>query len=165
MLFEQRLVHGAQQNKDTDQDDDPGDGAGQDIDGCFHQGITGHDGVCAAEVGLADDAQNQTEDHGRAVELAGGEDEADEAGDGHQDTMNQFYNQMFNPTYVNQSFYQSIPSQTMWQYQQDQNAEVQKAVKATRDLCEAVNKLDAEHQQQAFYACLMVLASELGWNN
>lgn len=52
--------------------------------------------------------------------------------------MNQFYNQMFNPTYVNQSFYQSIPSQTMWQYQQDQNAEVQKAVKATRDLCEAV---------------------------
>ena len=84
MLLEQRLVHGAQQNKDTDQDDDPGDGAGQDIDGCFHQGITGHDGVCAAEVGLADDAQNQTEDHGRAVELAGGEDEADEAGDGHQ---------------------------------------------------------------------------------
>ena len=29
--------------------------------------------------------------------------------------MNQFYNQMFNPTYVNQSFYQSIPLQTMWQ--------------------------------------------------
>ena len=52
----------------------------------------------------------------------------------------------------------------MWQYQQDQNAEVQKAVKATRDLCEAVNKLDAEHQQQAFYACLTVLAGELGWN-
>ena len=74
--------------------------------------------------------------------------------------MNQFYNQMFNPTYVNQSFYQSA----MWQYQQDQNAEVQKAVKAMRDLCEAVNKLDAEHQQQAFYACLTVLAGELGWN-
>lgn len=54
--------------------------------------------------------------------------------------MNQFYDQMFNPTYVNQSFYQSIPSQTMWQYQQDQNAEVQKAVKAIYDLCEAVNK-------------------------
>ena len=78
--------------------------------------------------------------------------------------MNQFYNQMFNPTYVNQSFYQSIPSQTMWQYQQDQNAEVQKAVKATRDLCEAVNKMDVQHQQQAFYACLTELAGELGWN-
>lgn len=72
---------------------------------------------------------------------------------------------MFNPAYVNQNFYQSIPSQAMWQYQQNQSAEVVKAMKATHDLCEAVNKLDAEHQQQAFYACLMVLASELGWNN
>ena len=77
--------------------------------------------------------------------------------------MGQFYNQMFNPVYVNQTFYQSIPPQTMWQYQQNQNVEVQKAVKATHDLCEAVNKLDAEHQQQAFYACLAVLAAELGW--
>ena len=76
--------------------------------------------------------------------------------------MNQFYDQMFNPTYVNQSFYQSIPSQTMWQYQQDQNAEVQKAVKAIYDLCEAVNKLDAEHQQQAFCVCLGIIAAELG---
>ena len=77
--------------------------------------------------------------------------------------MNQFYDQMFNPTYVNQSFYQSIPSQTLWQYQQDQNAEVQKAVKAIYDLCEAVNKLDAEHQQQAFCVCLGIIAAELGW--
>ena len=77
--------------------------------------------------------------------------------------MNQFYDQMFNPTYVNQSFYQSIPSQTMWQYQQDQNAEVQKAVKAIYDLCEAVNKLDAEHQQQAICVCLGIIAAELGW--
>ena len=77
--------------------------------------------------------------------------------------MNQFYDQMFNPTYVNQSFYQSIPSQTMWQYQQAQNAEVQKAVKAIYDLCEAVNKLDAEHQQQAFCVCLGIIAAELGW--
>ena len=66
--------------------------------------------------------------------------------------MNQFYDQMFNPAYVNQNFYQSIPPQAMWQYQQSQNAEVQKAVKAT------------QHQQQAFYACLTVLAGELGWN-
>ena len=51
----------------------------------------------------------------------------------------------------------------MWQYQQDQNAEVQKAVKAIYDLCEAVNKLDAEHQQQAFCVCLGIIAAELGW--
>ena len=42
--------------------------------------------------------------------------------------MNQFYNQMFNPSYVNQDFYQSIPPQTMWQYQQNQSAEVVKAM-------------------------------------
>lgn len=78
--------------------------------------------------------------------------------------MNQFCNQMFNPMYVNQSYYQSIQTQAMWQYQQNQDAEVQKAVKATRDLCEAVNKMDVQHQQQAFYACLAVLATELGWN-
>ena len=44
--------------------------------------------------------------------------------------MNQFYDQMFNPTYVNQSFYQSIPSQTMWQYQQDQKCRGSKGCKS-----------------------------------
>ena len=29
--------------------------------------------------------------------------------------MNQFYDQMFNPAYVNKNFYQSIPPQAMWQ--------------------------------------------------
>lgn len=78
--------------------------------------------------------------------------------------MNQFYNQMFNPNYVNPAYYNLIQVQAEQLYQQNQNAEVQKAIKATIDLCEAVNKLDTEHQQQAFYACLVVLASELGWN-
>ena len=80
-------------------------------------------------------------------------------------TMNQFCNQMFNPTYVNPNYYQSIQSQAMWQYQQNQDAQVQKAVKATHDLIEAARNLDSKHQQQAFYACLAVLAFELGWNN
>ena len=75
-------------------------------------------------------------------------------------TMNQFCNQMFNPTYVNPNYYQSIQSQAMWQYQQNQ-----KAVNATHDLIEAARNLDSKHQQQAFYACLAVLAFELGWNN
>lgn len=78
--------------------------------------------------------------------------------------MNLFYDQIFNHYYVNPAYYQAVLSQAVWQYQQNQTAEVQKAVKATHDLCEAVNKLDAEHQQQAFYACLTVLAAELGWN-
>lgn len=71
---------------------------------------------------------------------------------------------MFNPNYVNPAYYNLIQVQAEQLYQQNQNAEVQKAIKATIDLCEAVNKLDTEHQQQAFYACLVVLASELGWN-
>lgn len=78
--------------------------------------------------------------------------------------MNQFYDQMFNPAYVNQNFYQSIPPQAMWQYQQNQNAEVQKAMKATQDLYDAVSKLDSAHQEQALYGCLAVLALKLGWN-
>ena len=65
--------------------------------------------------------------------------------------MNYFYNQMFNPQYVNPDYYAMLQAQAAKQYQ------------ATYDLCEAVNKLDAEHQQQAFYACLTVLAAELGW--
>ena len=78
--------------------------------------------------------------------------------------MNQFCNQMFNPMYVNQSYYQSIQTQAMWQYQQNQDAEVQKAMKATQDLYDAVSKLDSVHQEQALYGCLAVLALKLGWN-
>ena len=77
--------------------------------------------------------------------------------------MNYFYNQMFNPQYVTPDYFAMLQAQAAKQYQQNQSNEVQKAVKATYDLCEAVNKLDAEHQQQAFYACLTVLAAELGW--
>lgn len=77
--------------------------------------------------------------------------------------MNLFYTQMFNPQYVNPNYYAMLQAKAAQQYQQNQNNEVAKAVKATRDLCEAVNKLDAEHQQQAVYACLAVLAGELGW--
>ena len=51
----------------------------------------------------------------------------------------------------------------MWQYQQNQNAEVVKAMKATHDLIEAARKLDPEHQQQAFCVCLGIIAAELGW--
>ena len=78
--------------------------------------------------------------------------------------MNQFCNQMFNPIYVNQSYYQSIQTQAMWQYQQNQNAEVQRAMKATHDLYDAVSKLDAVHQEQALLGCLAVLALKFGWN-
>ena len=68
--------------------------------------------------------------------------------------MNLFYDQIFNHDYVNPAYYQAVQSQAVWQYQQNQTAEVQKAVKATHDLCEAVNKLDAEHFMERLFAAI-----------
>ena len=74
--------------------------------------------------------------------------------------MNTFYNQMFNPQYVNLEYYRQIQQR---QYEANQNEEVGKAVKAIRDLCEAVKELDDQHQQMAFYACLAEMAREFNW--
>ena len=48
-------------------------------------------------------------------------------------------------------------------YQQEQDKELANVVKAVRDLCEANKKLDSEHQRQAFYMALSVIAREFGW--
>ena len=48
-------------------------------------------------------------------------------------------------------------------YETKQDKEIAKAVKAIHDLCEAVKKIDANHQQQAFNACLFELAKEMNW--
>lgn len=74
--------------------------------------------------------------------------------------MNTFYNQMFNPQYVNLQYYRQIEQM---QYQDKQNEEVSKAVKAIHDLCEAVKHLDDHHQQIAFSACLAEMAREFNW--
>lgn len=67
---------------------------------------------------------------------------------------------MFNPEYVNSEYYHRIEQM---QYQARQNEEVAKAVKAIHDLCEAVKKLDDQHQQIAFSACLAEMAKEFHW--
>lgn len=74
--------------------------------------------------------------------------------------MNTFYNQMFNPQYVNMQYYYQLQQQ---QYEAKQNEEVEKAVKAIHDLCEAVKQLDDQHQQVTFYACLAEIAREFNW--
>jgi hemoglobin-like flavoprotein len=74
--------------------------------------------------------------------------------------MNTFYNQMFNPQYVNSEYYHKMEQQ---QNKADQDKEIAKAVKAIRDLCEAVKQLDNEHQQIAFSACLAEMAKEFNW--
>lgn len=67
---------------------------------------------------------------------------------------------MFNPQYVNLEYYRRIEQM---QYQAKQNEEVANAVKAIHDLCEAIIKLDNQHQQIAFSACLAEMAKEFNW--
>ena len=74
--------------------------------------------------------------------------------------MNTFDNQLFNPRYVNQEYYNEIKRQ---QYEFEQQREILNAVKAFRDLRDAINKIDPAHQQQAFVACLCELAKEYNW--
>lgn len=73
-----------------------------------------------------------------------------------------FNNQMFNPQYVNKQYYNSVREEIA-KYKYEQNKEVANAVKAIHDLCEAVKKLDSQHQQTAFYACLAEMAKEMNW--
>lgn len=74
-----------------------------------------------------------------------------------------FYNQMFNPQYVNPEYYNQIQQQ-MQKYQFKQDKEVYNAVKACHDMLEAVKKLDPQHQQQAFNFCLAEIAKACEWN-
>ena len=75
--------------------------------------------------------------------------------------MNPFYNQMFNPQYVNAAYY---TQQEEYIRQIKQDEDVLKAADAARDLCKAVKRMDERHQQQAFLARLAVLAEEFGWS-
>ena len=59
--------------------------------------------------------------------------------------QNQFYNQFFNPQYVNSDYYYQNQN-LIAQYQKAQSKEVLNVVKAVHDLCEAYKKLDPQHQ-------------------
>lgn len=72
-----------------------------------------------------------------------------------------FYNQMFNPAFVNpQNYHQMLQMQ---QYQLEQDKEVANVIKAAHDLCEAANKLDEQHKQQALIGCLFEIAKANNW--
>lgn len=73
-----------------------------------------------------------------------------------------FQERMFNPAYVNRDYYNQIQAQINT-YNFQQNIEVEKAVKATHDLCGAIKNMDESHQQEAFCLCLAVMAQEFGW--
>lgn len=74
---------------------------------------------------------------------------------------NSFYGNIFNPQYVSRDNYARHQAEIA-SYQANQDIEVTKAVKAMHDLCEAVNKMDADHQQQAMVLCLAEIAREFG---
>lgn len=73
-----------------------------------------------------------------------------------------FTDQMFNPATVNPQYYDSIRAQII-QSNWEQEKEIANAVKAIHDLCGAIKKLDTNHQQAAFYACLQQIAIEMHW--
>ena len=76
---------------------------------------------------------------------------------------NQFYNQFFNQQYVTPIYYNQIQNQIA-QYEHEQTQEVRKVVKAVHELCEAYQKLDNDHQYQAFCMALAEMAAMSGWN-
>ena len=70
--------------------------------------------------------------------------------------MNSYFNNMmFNPQYVNADYYNQI---RQFEYNQNQDEKVRDAIKAMHDLCDAVKDMDPDHQQQAFWGCLGVMA-------
>ena len=74
-----------------------------------------------------------------------------------------YFNDRFcNPQYVNPLYYAQQQERIRKMKQDD---EVRKAANAARDLCKAVKNMDEEHQQQAFWACLCVVAEEYGWGS
>lgn len=72
-----------------------------------------------------------------------------------------FNEMMFNHEFVNPTYYQQMQAQMA--YQESQEKEVINAAKACREMCQAAKKLDEQHQQKAFLACLNVLGAEYGW--
>lgn len=77
--------------------------------------------------------------------------------------MNQFfYDTMFNPQYVNSTYYSHI---CQMNYNMEQDKKVQDAAKAMHDMLDAIRGMDDRHQQMAAAACLAIMAQEYGWKN
>lgn len=74
--------------------------------------------------------------------------------------MNYFNNQMFNPTYVNPTYYKACQPMQVFN---DDDKKIAKAVNAVHELCDAVKDMDEECQQKAFWACLDQMAKDLNW--
>lgn len=74
--------------------------------------------------------------------------------------MNPLYDQLFNPQFVNNAFLQTIQQQ----HQNEQNMEIEKAVKAIHEYFDATRKIAPEYQQEAFRRCIKGVLEEMGKN-
>ena len=71
--------------------------------------------------------------------------------------MNQWYGQMFNPQYVNQTYLQQL----QMQHDYEQRQEIAKAVNAIRDYFDAARKIEPQYQEMAFGACIEAVLAEM----
>lgn len=71
--------------------------------------------------------------------------------------MNPLYEQMFNRQYVNEEYLQTMQQQ----YHYEQQKEIEKAVKAIHDYCDATRKIAPEYRNEAFRQCAMVVLMEM----
>ena len=74
-----------------------------------------------------------------------------------------FYSWSYNPTYMNQQAY--LQHQAKIQaYEQQQSFEVANTVHKFKEYLDSAKKVDSNHAQELYFACLAVLANELKWN-
>ena len=76
--------------------------------------------------------------------------------------MYNFYNQIFNPQYINQQYYYAN-LQEIQRYNEEQNREVENAIKAMHDFIEATKKLDYHHKQMVQWGVIAEIGKELNW--
>lgn len=71
--------------------------------------------------------------------------------------MNPWYDQMFNPQYVNPNYLQQL----QMQHDYAQRQEIAKAVKAIHDYFDAARKIEPQYQEMAFGACISAALEEM----
>lgn len=74
-----------------------------------------------------------------------------------------FSNWSYNPEYFNQQAYYQYQAQIQ-AYEQQQNIEVIKTVNKFKEYLDAAQKVDDNHKQELFFACLAVIADKMNWN-
>lgn len=75
-----------------------------------------------------------------------------------------FYNWTVNPQYINQQAYNQYQAQIQ-AYECQQNIEVIKTANKFKEYLDAAQKVDDNHKQELFFACLAVIADKMNWNN